>query len=103
MVQCAIGGLLVDSALAFPESPAVAAHVPIAELIDKRFDDATRTVGVVLFQCRGGLLYRAMRQRENPSIYLRPFGQRDILFDINLVKGGIKSKKRVGVPQRINE
>ena len=67
----------------FPETPTVATHIPVAQLIDKRLDRLARRLGIVVFERSRRSRNRLVRQCQRPTIDFRSVLWSDVLTKIN--------------------
>ena len=71
LVERQVRRLLVRAARGFPEAPAVAAHVPVAELVDEALDRGAGAQRIVVVERRRRRRDRLLEQRQDPAIDLR--------------------------------
>ena len=102
-VEGQVGGLLVLAGRRLPEPPAVAAHVPVAELVDEGFDRPARALRVVSVEARGHRPDRPLEEGDDPAVDLRPAVERDVRRDVHLVEAGVEHEEGVGVPPGVEE
>ena len=103
LVQRQVGRLFVGARFAFPESPTIASDIPVTELVDEglyRLSGTARIVGI--HRLRDGV-DGVMGQGQCPAVNLRTILERDVVIEVDLIKGGVQGEKPVGVPQRVDE
>ena len=102
-VEGEVGGLLVPPGRRLPEPPAVAPHVPVAELVHEGLDRPPRREHVVPFQRLRRLRHRAVQQRQRPAVDLRALGEGDVIRQIDAVELRVHHEERIGVPPGVDE
>ena len=103
LVQRQVGRLFVGARFAFPESAPIAPDIPVTELVDEglyRLSGTARIVGI--HRLRDGV-DGVMGQGQCPAVNLRTIRERDVVIEVDLIKGGVQGEKPVGVPQRVDE
>ncbi len=102
-VECLISSTLVEIACIFgaPEAAAIAADVPVGEVIDEAGEGGTGGGGVERFEASADLLNEGLQVGEQPAVDLGAIGHRDDgCIGVELVQPGVVNEEGVGVPQR---
>ena len=103
LVKRQVGLVLVLGIRRFPEATAIAAHVPVAELIDERLDRLARGLGIVIVERFRNDRDRLVCERERPAVDFGPIFNGHVSRQVDVVQSRVQNEKTVGVPERVDE
>ena len=103
LVQREVSRLSILRIRRLPEATAISTNVPVAELINERFQRFACRLRIVIIERLGDRGNRFMQQRQSPSIYLGTISRRDVSCQIDVIEPRIQYEKAVSIPERVDK
>ena len=103
LIQRQVGDVFVLGVGRLPEPAPIAAHVPVAELVDERLDSIACRFGVKIIHGLRAGVYRLVQQCQGPTVDLRSLLDGHMTRKVDVVQPCVQHEKAIGIPERIDK